>query len=192
MAIGIFFLTVLFVLVVIPIAVIAFLILMLVSSFISAAHGAPFSPIKRKSIKSLLAWGGLSPDDIFYDLGCGDGRVLISAICDFRVQKAVGYEVAPWPYLETKFAVYLAGLRKDISIFRKDFFEANLSDASFVYTYLSSKLVNEFAVRMTNEVKPGAKILCPSFPIDLANHPSFRLIKSEKAGKMTAYLYEKR
>jgi hypothetical protein len=167
------------------------LIFIFVSGFTSHIHGAPYVPIRKKLLKELLTFGGLSESDIFYDLGSGDGRVLITAARDFRVRKAIGYEIAPWPYLKSIFLIKHLYLNNRVSVYRKNFFEGNLSDASFIYIYLFPKLVDGLAFKIANECRPETKILCPSFPINIAKHPEFELLKNGKAGKITAYLYKR-
>lgn len=188
MIIGFIFLTVL---ILVVLSALVFLVLFFISSIISNTHGAPYVPIKRRLAKRLLAWGSVLADDILYDLGCGDARVLISAVKDFGVKKAIGYEVAPWPYLEARFACWFSGTNSRTKIIRRNFFEADLRGASFVYAYLFPKLVDKLASKMAGELQAGTKILCPSFPINLARHPEFKLLKSEKFARITAYLYQK-
>jgi len=164
-------------------------ILILISGLISSIHGAPYVPIRKKLTKDLLSFGGLSENNIFYDLGSGDGRVLISAVKDFGVERAVGYEIALWPYLKSKFLIQRADLDDRISICRKNFFKTNLHETPFIYMYLFPGLVDKLAYKIAGECQTGTKILCPSFPIDIVRHPKFKLLKSEKIGKITAYLY---
>jgi hypothetical protein len=171
--------------------IVAALILVFVSGLISHFYGAPYVPVKKKAIKDILLFGGLSLNDNFYDLGSGDGRVLISAVRDFGVQKAAGYEISLWPYLKARLLLRRAGLKDRIKIFRRNFFKADLSAATFVYLYLFPKLVDRLAYKLARECRSGAKILCLSFPIDITRHSQFRLLKSEKIGKMMAYLHEK-
>ncbi len=166
-------------------------VLILVSGVVSSIHGAPYVPIRKKLTKDLLFFGGLSADNIFYDLGSGDGRVLISAIKNFGVEKAVGYEVTLWPYLKSKFLIWRAGLENKIDVKRKNFFGVDLSRATFIYTYLFPRLVDRLAGKIAGECQSGTKVLCPSFPIDIAKHPEFKLLKSEKMGIIIAYLYKK-
>lgn len=166
------------------------LVTMLASSIASSIYGAPFVPIKKKIVGGLLAFGGLEKGDNFYDLGSGDGRVLLAAVGDFGVKKATGYEVTTWPYLESKFSIWQSGAG-NIDVRRENFFKADLSDATFIYLYLFPKLVNELAAKISAETKPGTKILCPSFPIDVSRYPDFRLIKTQDFGRITAYLFEK-
>jgi hypothetical protein len=181
----------LIILLVAEVVVFVILILIFISGFISHIHGAPYVPIRKKLTKALLAFGELSQSDIFYDLGSGDGRVLITAARDFRVKKAIGYEIALWPYLKSNFLTKRLHLNNRVHIYRKDFFEGNLSTASFIYMYLFPKLADKLAFKIANECQPGTKVLCPSFPIDTTRHQEFRLLRNGKIGKITTYLYQK-
>lgn len=172
-------------------SVIIFLAIIFLSGIISSFYGAPYVPMKKKFVKWLLDFGRVLKDDIFYDLGSGDGRVLVSAVREFGVKRAVGYEVSVWPYLESKFLLWQTGMSKDIEVSRQNFFKADLPKATFIYMYLFPKLVDRLAGKIAKECGSGTKILCPSFPIDTAKHPEFKLLKSEKIGKITAYFYQK-
>ena len=103
-----------------------------------------------------------------YDLGCGDGRVLMSGLSNFNVLKAVGYEISPWPYFKTLFLVKRSGIKR-IKIFRKNCLKANIDQATFIYLYLFPKLVDKIAYKIAKEGKPkprsslSFKNLCSSF-----------------------------
>lgn len=167
------------------------MILILASDFTSFIYGAPYVPIRKKLTKDLLFFGGLSADDIFYDLGSGDGRILMSAVRDFGIRRAIGYEIAPWPYLKSRFLIQRAGLGNDIDIKRKNFFGADLSQATFIYMYLFPRLVYRLVGKIAGECQSDTKVLCPNFPIDVNEHKEFKLIKTGNFGKITAYLYQK-
>ena len=62
-----------------------------ISGFTSIFYGAPYVPISKKLIKDLLIFGELSSQDIFYDLGSGDGRVLLSSVPPFNLNKTLRY-----------------------------------------------------------------------------------------------------
>lgn len=174
----------------IVLATIITLVTTMISHIASDLHGAPYVPMKKKLVKQLLKFGELVRSDNFFDLGSGDGRILISAVNDFGVSEATGYEVAIWPYLEAKFLIFQKRLGKSIQVYRQSFFRANLAGADFVYMYLYPELVNRLAGKISAECRPGMRVLCPSFPIDLAANPRFKLLKTAKFAKITAYLYE--
>ncbi len=171
--------------------VLAWLCLIFASSVVSGIKGAPYVPMKRGLVKELLAFGELSSSDIFYDLGCGNGQVLMSAARDFHVSKAIGYEAAPWPFLLARRAIRRTGF-SSVTIVRRDLLTADVQEAAFVYGYLFPKLVDQLASKLEKELRSGAKVLLPSFPIDLENHPTFSLKKEAKIGTITAYLYVKK
>ncbi len=173
------------------VGILAVLLVIFISGIGSVVHGAPYVPIDKKLVKNLLDFGGVSKNDIFYDLGCGDGRVLLSAISEFGAKETIGYEISLWPYFESKFLLWQARINKSTKVYRRDFFKTDLSNADFVYMYLFPELVNKLALKIAKECSAGTKILCPSFQIQLEQHPEFKLLKSEKIGKITAYLYEK-
>ncbi|MBX4189921.1 class I SAM-dependent methyltransferase [Candidatus Parcubacteria bacterium] len=173
---------------IIQISAVVFMIIFLYSSFRSSRSGAPFVPIPFRAVKSLLSLADIGPNDIMYDFGCGDGRVLKSAVKFFGVTKAVGFEIAPWPY-----AMALWNIRKhpNIEIRKEDFFNAPIKDATFIYSYLLPNLVDRLAPKWATELKSGTRILCPDFPINLVSHPEFSLLKQQKIGRITAYLYQR-
>ena len=162
--------------------------LVFISGLISNFRGAPYVPMKKGLVRELLYFGELSPNDIFYDLGSGNGQFLISAIRDFNVQKAIGYEISPWPFLVSK---WKTGNLKNIVVLRENFLKADLSEATFVYAYLFPKLIDRLASKLEKELKPGTKVLCSSFPIDVSRYPHFLLKKEAKIGNINAYLYHK-
>ncbi len=167
-----------------------FLVLIFFLSFlISATFGAPYVSIPRKSIMKILSFGNLSSNDIFYDLGCGDGRVLMSGLSNFNVLKGVGYEISPWPYLKTLFLIKLNRIKK-IELFRKNCLKANINQATFIYFYLLPKLTDSLADKIAREGKPKTKILCVAFPINTDRYVEFQLLKSTKIDNLMVYLYE--
>ena len=170
--------------------VLAWLSVMFVSGLISSKHGAPYVPIGRKHLSDLLEFGGLSSSDNFYDLGSGDGRVLITAAQDFHVRNATGYEAAPWPFQKSLWLIKRSRLA-NIKVLNKSFFDGQFGDATFIYIYLFPQLVDRLAGKLAGELRPATKILCLDFPVDPKRHPEFLLKKQQKIGTMTAYLYEK-
>lgn len=160
------------------------------SNFMSWRYGAPYVPISRKLIQQTLVFGGIRQDDVFYDLGSGDGRVLLAVTRIFKPQRAVGYEAALWPYIKSKFLIRRAGLEKNIIVFRGNFLKADLREATFVYMYLFPETVDRVSQKISTECQPGVKILSLRFPISNPGYSKIRLLDSLKLNKMTAYLYE--
>ncbi len=180
-----------FVLILGELGLIILLALYVVSTIQSFLAGAPYVPISRKLVWQLLRFGRVGPTDVLYDLGCGDARVLLGGVRQCGVRRAVGYEVSWWPYLKAKFLIRRSGLGNQVTLYRRNFLGADLSDATVIFLYLFPKLVDRAARYLAGSTKPGIRILCASFPIDHTRRPGFRLLQSEKIGTITAYLYER-
>ena len=177
-------------LLVVECAVLAWLVFHFLSGVVSVLYGAPYVPIENYRLHKLLVFGGVGPGDVLYDLGSGDGRVMIAATRDLGAAEAVGYEIAPWPYWKSRWHIARLGLT-NVTIHHQSFFDGDFSPATCVYAYLYPKLVDRIANKLARELAPGTRVICPSFLIDTNRHPEFRLKKEEKIGRLTAYLYEK-
>ncbi|PIR06349.1 hypothetical protein COY65_03070 [Candidatus Jorgensenbacteria bacterium CG_4_10_14_0_8_um_filter_39_13] len=179
------------------IIVLFFLVLMAlffyVSLFYSEILGAPFVSLRKKYLKEILKFGGLKEEDVLFDFGSGDGRVLITAVENFGIKKAVGFEASPCVYWLSKFFIKIRGLNSKIKIFPQNFLKIEkeeFEEATFVFLYLFPKPVEKLFKSQLFQLKPGTKILCVSFSPKLENH-YYRLLKSEKVGWHTIYLYQK-
>lgn len=176
---------------ILAVLVLAGLLVIFGSNLFSSWLGAPYVPIGRQYIKAVLLWGGLQSSDVFCDLGSGDGRVLRVAVSEFGVGRAIGYERSLWPYWKASWLVKRAKLQGRITLRRQDFLLADLTGVSFIYLYLFPKVVDRLAHKFSKEIESEVKILSLDFPINLQKHPTLRLLKTAKIGRMTAYLYER-
>lgn len=178
------------ILLVLELAIVSWLVMNFISGIISSFHGAPYVPVRAWMMRPLLTFVDAGPADAFYDLGSGDGRMLILAKREFGVSRAIGYEVGSWPYWKSRWLIRHSGLQ-GISVHHQNLFYGDYRDATCMYLYLFPKLIDRLAKKFSEELRPGARVLCLSFPIDTKRHTQFRLKKSEKIGTLTAYLYEK-
>lgn len=166
------------------------LALFLVSEVQSTWSGAPYVPMSSRLVPELLACAGIGEGDVIYDLGCGDGRILTAALERCHAAKGVGYDVAYWPLLKARCRARWRGLARRTVFVRANLLTAPVQDATVIYLYLFPNLVDRAATHIARQARPGTRVLAPSFPIDVAKHPGFRLLKQQKIGTITAYLYE--
>lgn len=146
------------------------LILQLFSFFISTHYGAPFVPIPKNLVRHSFKLAKVGSKDTVYDLGSGDGRVLQIAVKEFGVKKAVGFEIAPWPYLVSGFWFVVCGflepkIKNRITVKWLDFFKADLSKVTVIFAYLSPKSMEQLRKKFEQEAKPGTRIISARFPI---------------------------
>ena len=105
---------------------------------------------------------GLGPDDIVYDLGCGDGRLGITAARGYGAS-AVGIEIDPLRYLWSQLMVTLWGVRGRVTIVKGDFFVQDLSAATVVTCYLRQSTNNRLEDKLMQELRPGTRVVSNTF-----------------------------
>ena len=152
--------------------------------------GAPYVPTRRTHMKALFAMASLMPDDVVYELGCGDGYFSVAA-AKKGVRKAKGFDILGSMIRVARLRARLAGVTDRCTFEKHNIRNLDLSGASLVYVYLMTGITEKLAKGAFLTLKPGARILASTFPIYLERHPSFRLIEQQKIGAMDAYLYER-
>ena len=128
----------------------------------SADQLAPFDPTPQEVVERLLVLAGVRKGDTVYDLGSGDGRVVIAAAKKFGV-KAVGFEIDPGLVKLARENVRKQGVEKLVEIRQQDFMTANLAPASVVTLYLSSDGNLALRPALMHQLKPGARIVSYGF-----------------------------
>jgi ribosomal protein L11 methylase PrmA len=144
------------------------LILILISAcllFISwtTIFGAPWTPTSARSVKRVLDLADVRPSDTVYDLGSGDGRLVIEAAK--RQATAVGIEIDLLRVLWSRLAIKLAGLDRKASIRWENFFHEDLREATVVTLYLSEQTNKRLRPKLERELRPGARVVS-CYPIE--------------------------
>ena len=123
---------------------------------------APWVPARGRDLKRIFKLAALKPGQIFYDLGCGDGKAVFYAAKNFRV-RAIGVEFSFPLYLLCRLKNVFCG--SGLARFRfKNLYDENLSAADAVYFFGIPYRINEaFKQKLKREMKPGAKIISYSF-----------------------------
>jgi SAM-dependent methyltransferase len=146
--------------------VLLFILLIFVFSIaIAGLSLAPWVPTRKKDLQRICELADFKKGDIFYDLGSGDGRLVIYANQYYDV-KSVGIEIALPFYFFTKARRWLNKSR-NIKFKFKNIFSENLSAADVIYVFPQSaeKLTGKIIAKFNNELKSGAKIITYAFPI---------------------------
>jgi SAM-dependent methyltransferase len=129
---------------------------------------APFDPTPHEVVDRMLALGGIKPGDLLYDLGSGDGRVLIAAAKNYRI-KAVGFEVDPGLVKLARENIKQENLDPLVEVRHQDFMPADLSSASIVTLYLSHDGNQALKPILLRQLQPGARII--SYTFDMGDWP---------------------
>jgi len=125
---------------------------------------APFAPTPEEAISVALKLAGLREGELLYDLGCGDGRVLIKAVKEFGAT-AVGFEVQRKLVEEAKKRIRKAGVKGRAKAFKKDFFKEDLSAADVIYAYSYPPTMEALAEKLCRELKHGSRVVTYRYPI---------------------------
>lgn len=138
-------------------------------------------------VNEMLRLANVTPDDVVYDLGSGDGRILIAAARD-RGARGVGLEIDPVLVAQSTERARRLGLTDRLSFRQQDLFEADLTPATVVTLYLSPDLNRQLRPKLLSELRPGARVVSHSFDMgDWA--PTQTLQVSSNEGRHTLYLW---
>ena len=123
---------------------------------------ARFDPTPQEVVNRMLTLAGVHKGDVVYDLGAGDGRIVIAAAKEYGI-KAIGYEIDPGLAKLARENVRRQGVEKLVEIREQDFMSADLSPATVVTLYLSQD--GNLAVRskLLRELKPEARVVSYTF-----------------------------
>ena len=115
-------------------------------------------------IDKALEAADMSRDDLFVDLGCGDGTVLLRAAERFRVF-SVGFEIDPALVKIARRRAQLAGLKNLIEIIHSDLFTADLSRFNVIYVYPSPLVIEGLSRKIMDECVKGTRVLIHDYPL---------------------------
>ncbi|GBD35093.1 Ribosomal protein L11 methyltransferase [bacterium HR36] len=145
-----------------------------------------FVPTPQPVVERMLELAKVTKNDVVYDLGCGDGRIVVTAAKKYGC-KAVGFDIDPQRVKESLENVKKNGVEELVRIEQKDIFTLDLSGASVITLYLLTSL-NEKLVPQLQKMKPGSRVVSHSFEI-----PGYEPDKVERVNadgfERTIYLY---
>ncbi len=128
------------------------------------APGIYFTPTLHAVADEMLQLAGVTKQDVVYDLGSGDGRIVILAAQKYGA-RAVGIELDPH-LIEVSRRVAVEGEVADRATFiQGDLFTADISAATVVTLYLSSTMNRQLEPKLRHELEPGTRIVSHQFPI---------------------------
>jgi len=120
-----------------------------------------FVPTPHDVVDKMLELANVTKDDLVYDLGCGDGRIVVAAAKNYGC-KAVGYDIDPERIKESLENVEKNNVGHLVTIKQKDIFTLDLSDANVITLYLLPEL-NVKLIPQLEKLKPGSRIVSHDF-----------------------------
>jgi SAM-dependent methyltransferase len=144
---------------------VAVLMLCAVPGYVQAAAldvPTPYIPSTRMNVDEMLRLADVGARDVVYDLGSGDGRVVIAAARDYGA-RGVGVEIDAKLVEESIGNARAAGVAGRVEFRHGDVFEARLAEATVVTMYLLTSLVERLKPKLLAELRPGTRIVCHDY-----------------------------
>ena len=125
---------------------------------------APYVSTPQSVVDSMLALAGVKRNEMVYDLGCGDGRIVITAARKFGA-RGVGIDIDPKRIEEANAAARSAGVAGQVRFAIQDLFQTDFSDADVVAVYLFPELNARLLPKFRKELRPGTRVVSHQFLI---------------------------
>jgi protein-L-isoaspartate O-methyltransferase len=125
---------------------------------------APYSPTPFDVVERMLKLAGVRPDDVVFDLGCGDGRIVIAAARMFGA-RGIGIDIDPSLVAQARASARQAGVESLVTFRVQDAMTADLSEATVVTLYLLAASNVKLRPILTRDLRPGARIVAHNYPI---------------------------
>jgi SAM-dependent methyltransferase len=117
-------------------------------------------------VEEMLKLANVGKDDVVYDLGCGDGRIVIAAAKKYGA-RGVGVDIDPQRIKESNENARLAGVTDRVKFIQQDLFEMDFREATVIALYLLPSLNLRLRPKLLRDLKPGARIV--SFAFDMGD-----------------------
>jgi SAM-dependent methyltransferase len=122
-----------------------------------------FVPTPQEVVDAMLKLAKVGPKDTVYDLGCGDGRTVITAFKKFGARVAVGVDIDPQRIAESTANAKEQGVADKVKFIQGDLFQTDLREATVVTLYLLSSLNQKLKPKLWRELKPGSRVVSHAF-----------------------------
>jgi SAM-dependent methyltransferase len=130
----------------------------------SQAPDVPYVPTPQVVVDKMLEVADVKPGDVLYDLGSGDGRIVVTAAQRFGV-RGVGIDINPERIQEAEANAKQAGVQELTEFRQEDLFKADFGNATVVTMYLLPSVNNRLKPQLLN-LKPGTRIVSHAFDIE--------------------------
>ena len=120
-----------------------------------------YEPSTPEITRGMLRLAGVRKGDVVYDLGCGDGRIVITAAKEFGA-RGVGIDIDPQRIKEANSNAKTAGVERKVRFRNEDLFEADMREATVVTLYLWPWINLKLKPKLLKELKPGTRIVSHS------------------------------
>jgi SAM-dependent methyltransferase len=124
----------------------------------------PYVPTPQPVVEAMLKLAGVKAGDVVYDLGCGDGRIVITAVKQFQAKRGVGIDLDPQRVKESVENAKQAGVSDKVELRQGDVLKLeSVADADVVTLYLYPSVNKKLEPMLRKTLKPGARVVSHEF-----------------------------
>jgi SAM-dependent methyltransferase len=147
------------------------------------ARDVPYVATPERVVERMLVLAKVGPQDVVYDLGSGDGRIVIAAARKHGA-RGVGIDIDPQRIKEGRDNARRAGVADRVEFREGDLFKADIGDATVVTLYLMSSVNLRLRPKLLNELKPGTRVVSHAFGMG-----DWKPAAIERVGTTTVYYW---
>jgi SAM-dependent methyltransferase len=144
----------------------------------------PYVPTSMDLVNKMLDMANVGKSDVVYDLGCGDGRIVVTAAKE-RGARGTGIDLNPERIAEAKANAKAAGVEDRVNFMVGDLFKADFGEATVVTLYLLPSVNQKLRPQLWKQLKVGTRIVSHDFDMG----PEWPPEKEEKIGRKTLYYW---
>lgn len=163
--------------------VFALMSLAMAAFFVSTAYsllfGAPFVPMDHAGVAEMIRVAGVGPGQKVYDLGSGDGRILVAAAK--AGAHAEGWEVSPFLWLYSRWNIKRQGVADRAKVHFGSYWDSSMADADVITLFLVTIQMGKMEKKLQAELRPGSKVASYAFTF-----PNWK--QSVRSGAVHLYL----
>jgi SAM-dependent methyltransferase len=125
----------------------------------------PYVPTRFPVVEEMLKMAGVTKADVVYDLGCGDGRIVITAAQRYGC-RGVGFDIDPERIRECLENAQKAGVTERVKFIEGDLFQADFHEATVLPMYLLTTVNLRLRPKILRELQPGSRVVSHNFAMD--------------------------
>jgi SAM-dependent methyltransferase len=122
----------------------------------------PYVPTGPQTVAAMLKMAGVGKDDLLFDLGCGDGRIVITAAKEFGT-RGIGVDIDPERIKEARRNAKAEGVANLVEFRQADLFDTDIRKATVVTLYLLPEVNLKLRPKLWRELKPGTRVVSHAF-----------------------------
>ena len=121
-----------------------------------------YIPCNQEIVEAILELAKVNSQDILYDLGSGDGRILITAAKKYG-NRGIGIDIDPQRIERARQKALENGVSEQLEFYQQDLFSSNFADATVIFIYLLPHLNLRLRPQLWRQLKPGTRIISRDF-----------------------------